>query len=330
MSAKLWLTMGASVSLLAACATQQENPNYVYSTKYKAATPTTTYASAPANYVQSAATTTYASASTSSSGTYSRVDQDCLRKEKNHELIGAGLGGSLGAWAGKELIGGTKGTVIGASLGGAAGYGIGDKTVNCDPQTYVMQDQPAPVGSTYQAATPSYSSTVSSPATYQVPATHEYAPADSNRVVYQSPHIQYQAPTDTEFETIADTGTPGYQVLQSQVITQPAPVAVAQAPQIVSPSPVSTSTSSSGAQLVDYDYSENVISANTFIAPEYSETRLLGGGAYNTHLVAEGDTVYSMARRLCVGVHDIQSLNGLNSNFGIKIGDSLKLPASRC
>jgi len=58
------------------------------------------------------ATTTYASASSSASGTYSRVDQECLRREKNHELIGAAVGGSLGAWAGKELIGGTTGTSI--------------------------------------------------------------------------------------------------------------------------------------------------------------------------------------------------------------------------
>jgi len=312
--------------LLAACATHQENPNYAYSTTYKAGQQATTQTanyvqSAPVSY-QSAATTTYASSSAP------RVHQDCLRKEKNHELIGAALGGSLGAFAGKELIGGTTGLAVGAGLGGAAGYGIGDKTVNCDPQIFA----PQPV----QASAPTYSSTVSSAPTvstassYQVPATHEYASNDQSRVVYQSPRIEYQSPTDTEFVTISEGGTPGYQVLQSQVISQPAPVAVAQASQIIETSPVSTSVSSSGAQLVEYDYSDNVVSANAFTTPQYSETRILGGGSQATHLVKQGDTVYSMARRLCVGVNDIQAANGLNSNFAIKIGQTLKLPASRC
>jgi len=346
MPAKLWLTLGASLSLLAACATHQENPNYAYSTKYKAATPTTTYASAATSTVQAApvnylgATTTYASASSSASGTYSRVDQECLRREKNHELIGAAVGGSLGAWAGKELIGGTTGAVVGAGLGGATGYGIGDKTVNCDPQTFIREGYQAPVNSVQQASAPTYTSTVSSPTSYQVPATHTYASNDQSRVVYQSPHIEYQAPTDTQFQAISDEGTPGFQVLQSQVISQPVPTAVAEAPRIVETSrileapQVISSTAPpatvSGARQVNYDYSDNVVSASAFKAPEFSETRISGNSAYSSHLVRGGDTVYSLARRNCVSVTDIQSINGLNSNFGIKIGDSLKLPASRC
>ena len=79
MSVKFWLTLGAAVSLLAACATHQENPNYAYSTKYKAGS-ATAHASASSPYVQAApvsyqntATTTYASSSIPSSGAYSRV-----------------------------------------------------------------------------------------------------------------------------------------------------------------------------------------------------------------------------------------------------------------
>ena len=340
MSVKFCLTLGASVSFLAACATHQENPNYAYSTKYKAGSATTSHASASSTYVQAApvsyqntATTTYASSSIPSSGAYSRVDHSCLRKEKNHELIGAALGGSVGAWAGKEIIGGTTGTVAGAGLGGALGYGIGDKTVNCDPQEFVMQAPQTSTTASYQAPATSYSapaSTVASSETYQVPATHQYASNDQSRVVYQSPHIEYQAPTDTQFENISEGGTPGYQVLQSQVITEHAPIAVAEAPRSIATSPTTISAIPSGAQLVDYDYSENVVSANAFTTPEYSETRLLGGSSHSAHLVREGDTVYSLARRICVGVNDIQSINGLNSSFAIKIGDSLKLPASRC
>lgn len=153
MSAKLWLSLGVSITLLAACATQQENPNYAYSTKYKAGSPTSSIQTSPASY-QSGATTTYASSSTASEA-YSRTDQDCLRRETNYQLLGAGLGGAAGAFAGNELIGGTAGTVAGAGLGGALGYGVGNFAVNCDPQT--VSQQVAPTRTAYQSSTPSYS-----------------------------------------------------------------------------------------------------------------------------------------------------------------------------
>ena len=83
MSSKIWLSLGASITLLAACATQQENPNYAYSTKYKAGSQTSSIQTSPVSY-QSGATTTYASASTASEA-YSRTDQDCLRRETDKQ-----------------------------------------------------------------------------------------------------------------------------------------------------------------------------------------------------------------------------------------------------
>ena len=56
-------------------------------------------------------------------------------------------------------------------------------------------------------------------------------------------------------------------------------------------------------------------------------TRQYGGTNYR---VQTGDTVYSLARRLCVPVTMIQSTNSLDANFGIQIGQGLKLPASQC
>lgn len=323
MSAKIWLTFGASLSLLAACATHQENPNYAYSTKYKAATPSSGYATTPVSYTQSApvsyqggATTTYAS---SSSGTSSAANHNCLRKEQNRELIGAGLGGTVGAIAGNKLIGGTAGTVVGAALGGTAGYGVGGLTVDCEPQNLVAH-HPQPVSTqtyTHQNQVVPQQS-YAAPATYQSP-TQEYYTSDDSYTAYEISQIEHQSPTDTEFASISDTGTPGYQVLQSQTVVQAAPV-----------QSVATAQLSHGAQPVEYDYSENVIAANAGTVAEYSETRLLGGNAQQSHLVKEGDTVYSLARKNCVGVNDIQALNGLNSSFAIKIGDSLNLPNSQC
>lgn len=279
MASRLALLSVLSAVTLAACATHQENPFYKHSSKYQGA-PVTQVAQAP-SVIQSAPVSYEAvSYETSQPATYTRVNHECLKSEKNHELLGAGIGGTLGAIAGKELIGGTKGAVIGAGLGGAAGYGIGDKVVNCDPVPVVT--------------------------------------AQSTPVVSEA----YVSPTDTQFEDISGAGTPGYQVLQAQTVE------IYDAPRTISPA--SDMSKPSSAQEVSYDYAANTIaaSANTIAVP--NETRLLSQSAYGTHVVKQGDTVYSLSRQLCVGVGDIQSLNNLNANYGINIGDQLQLPMSKC
>lgn len=329
MLSRLICLTSISVIALSACATQQENPFYKYSSKYEGGAPITmaqgsqygsavqtTQASQPIQTVQvtqqyqtSPVTYNQTTYPASQQMAYTRVNQDCLRKEKNHELIGAGVGGTIGAVAGKKLIGGTKGTAIGAALGGAAGYGVGDKTVNCDPEPYVML-QPTP--------------TVSE---------------------------AYVSPTDAGFQTITNEGTPGYQVIQAQAATStqsmasPQTVTIdeaissshpayagLQASTISAPAAYTqTYTQQAGlAKPVNYDYSGNTVSAFAETTRGQTETRLLSRGSTSAHLVKEGDTVYSMSRRLCVGVSDIQSLNNLNAGYGIKIGDTLQLPASRC
>jgi len=293
MMSRLTLLSAISVVALTACATQQENPYYKYSSKYKG-TPTTTVAQAPTSI--QAAPVSYQSASSgeASGATYTRVNHECLRSEKNHELLGAGIGGTIGAIAGKKIIGGTKGTLIGAGLGGAAGYGVGDKLVNCDPETVVVQQ--------------------SNSASYQ---------ASPTAVAYQSGPIiaePYVSPTDSEFVTISETGTPGYQVLQAQTI-EPYQVPSASSAGIAA---------QGGAQAVSYDYTANTIDASAATIALPSETHIIGAAGYGSHLVKQGDTVYSLSRKLCVGVGDIQALNGLNADFGINIGDQIQLPASNC
>ncbi len=56
-------------------------------------------------------------------------------------------------------------------------------------------------------------------------------------------------------------------------------------------------------------------------------TRQIGGMTYR---VESGDTVYSLARKLCVSVASIQSANGLDANYAINIGQGLRLPNSQC
>ena len=283
MSTRLTILSSVAAMVLTACATNQENPYYKYSSQYKNAPVTTVVQApsvvhtAPVSYeAPSYETVSYEGAQPA---TYTRVNHECLKSEKNHELLGAGLGGTIGAIAGKKLIGGTKGAIIGAGLGGTAGYGIGDKVVNCDPEP-VVTVQSAPVVSS-----------------------------------------AYVSPTDSEFATISETGTPGYQVLQAQTIEAEMPAAAMNSQQ---------NLHASAAQEVNYDYEANTIAASTAEIAAASEIRVLGATGYSGHIVKDGDTVYSLSRKLCVGVSDIQTLNNLNANYGINIGDQLQLPASRC
>lgn len=288
MLSRLAILSSISIFALAACATPQENPYYKYSSKYKGAS-TTTVAQAPATI--ETVPVAYESLQQAS---YTQVNHECLKKEKNHELLGAGIGGTLGAIAGKELIGGTKGTIIGAGLGGAAGYRIGDKTVECDPQPVPIQQMTIQTQQDYTSAP-----TVS--ASYDAPVVAE----------------PYVSPTDAEFNNISETGTPGYQVMQAQSVE-------------IYETPASMMPLSQGAQEVSYDYDANTISASAVTIAMPSETRFLGDELYGSHIVKEGDTVYSLSRSLCVGVSDIQSLNNLDASFGINVGDKLQVPVSNC
>lgn len=294
------LTALSTISIIAltACATQQENPYYKYSSKYKGNTTTVTQAG---SVIQTAPVSYQASNyGTTQQASYSRVTQDCLRKEKNRELLGAGIGGTVGAIAGKKLIGGTKGTVIGAGLGGAAGYGVGDISVNCNPEPVPVQQFSTQSQQTYSSA-PTYS--------------HQaYTNAPTVPASYPAPVVAESSvsPTDTEFKSISESGTPGYQVLQAQTAE------------------ASYSQPSYSAQEVSYDYRANTIDASVATVVIPSETRLLQHGNHGAHIVQQGDTVYSLSRKLCVGITDIQSLNNLDANYGINIGDTLRLPASNC
>lgn len=87
---------------------------------------------------------------------------------------------------------------------------------------------------------------------------------------------------------------------------------------------------------VNYDYSQNVVSANTSVAtpPLYQRGEVAPDRApalmVGNYVVQQGDTVYNLSRRLCVNLSDITAQNGLGQDYGINIGQSLRLPASRC
>lgn len=316
----LSLTLG-----LAACSTVQENPNYQYSTKYQGSSATSSgVVSTPATYTTQANTQTY-SGQTYQTSSSQVAEARCRNKESNREIIGGAAGGALGAFAGKKIIGGTAGTIAGAVVGGAAGYGLGDISVDCSPQpayqpAQVQTYQSAPVQS-YQAA----------PATYtQAASTQTYTQPASTQSSVQA------APTDAQYAGQVVSGTPGYIATQAPAHTireatqyQRANPHLGNVHNGIQTSAVQTrSVYNQGAsEVVGYDYSDNLISANTPAA-----TQLLGNQptAFQSYTVQPGDTVYGLSRKLCVGVADIQTPNNINASYGINIGQSLQLPQSRC
>ena len=126
------------------------------------------------------------------------IDPNCQRRETNRELLGGAVGGTVGAFAGKELIGGTKGTVAGAALGGALGYGIGDISTNCAPATRS--------NAVYQS-TPAYSAT---------PANYEAATCPAGTTPYSNGTCLLDNPNASlQSASFAAAPTPSYQQVQT-------------------------------------------------------------------------------------------------------------------
>lgn len=356
-------TVLISVSLLAvgACSTTQESPIYQQSTKYKVHSPyeqaqqpaPVQYANYPstvttqpttqyATYTTNSTPQVYHTSTTSTGQTVStQVNHECLDKEGNRKIIGAAAGGAVGALAGNH-VGDTTGAVIGAVVGGAAGYGIADVTTNCDPievaapathqtyqtvpatQTYTSQSYPSQTytGETHTAQTypaQSYSTTTGT------------APAPANHQVSGT----IEAPTDSAYgETY---GTPGYHAMIANGEldeTTTASVSTPEQPAVTpysQPAPIPQPIPQAAPQPQTNSYAYQ--SAPTY--PQYSQPApqqpvTQYAGNVTTHQVVEGDTVYSLSRRLCVDVEDIRRLNNLNGAFYIRLDDYIKLPASRC
>lgn len=349
MSVRNLLVLVSIPALLAACSTTQESPIYQQSTKYKVHSPyqTTTPTTQQATYTTATPyhqTTTYTTGSsapayhqtTSSTGEVytTQVNHECLDKEGDRKLIGTALGGAAGALAGNQIGDNTTGTIIGGVVGAAAGYGIADITTNCDPvqvatPASATYQTPAPV--TYQ--TPTHTTTTSSyPAGYHaIDNSAATAPtiqdATTTHQMINSEAQNGQAPTDSAYgETF---GTPGYHAMIANGEldeTQTASVVVPETPAAPTPAPApSTSYPQialpSQPQYTSPGYPQTTTPAP---APQYVQSGV------TSHQVVEGDTVYSLSRRLCVDVEDIRRLNSLNSEFYIRLDDYIKLPASRC
>jgi len=306
-----------------ACETAQENPNYQYSSTYGQRAPQALAQNsrnpsqvqvAPVRYVapntaQSSPHVIQASTQTVRGGTYTRVNHECLNQERRRSVIGAGIGGTVGAIAGKKLVGGTKGTLIGAAAGGVAGYGIGDQTVKCDPVTVQAPIQQAVITPAYNPPAPLQAASIQAipPQTAPLP-----------QIVAEPVSAAEYTPSLTENSFSSNTvGTPGFEAMQqSQSLALAAPqyAQIAPAPQIAAPQ-----YSQPSAPVLP------AVTPST--APVWPQSQTQIGGSY---IVQPSDTVYSLSRRQCSTVTAVQSMNNIDQNFSIKAGQSIQLPPSQC
>jgi len=136
------------------------------------------------------------------------------------------------------------------------------------------------------------------------------------------------APTDAFYGARAVSGTPGFMAFQN---TQQATTLQAAAPTLPPAEIVTAAPIGAAGTPIEYDYSRNIITVDAVTTGQQlpESVRVLQGAGQN-YTVQQGDTVYGLARKTCVGVNVIQSMNGLNSDFAINIGQSLRLPASVC
>jgi LysM repeat protein len=134
------------------------------------------------------------------------------------------------------------------------------------------------------------------------------------------------APTDSVYGLSQVSGTPGYMAMQDQNDPVTTVSLAVSNPPYSTPSPLGAAGTP-----IDYDYSRNLVTADALTTGSHHEetVRYLQGSGQN-YIVQPGDTVYNLSRKTCVGVDVIQSLNDIGADYGIKIGQSLTLPASVC
>ncbi|GHB00432.1 hypothetical protein GCM10009069_24030 [Algimonas arctica] len=148
------------------------------------------------------------------------------------------------------------------------------------------------------------------------------------------------SPTERAYNSNQMQGTPGYEMMRAQQSADdysaaPAPEYTPYTP------PLATPPAATGPRQITYDYGDNVsvsdTGSNRSSGPSYDQMSDQGrtGTAANiatgqSYMVREGDTVYSLSRRLCAPMADITTANAIGGDYAISIGQTLYLPNSRC
>ncbi|MEP4051515.1 MAG: LysM peptidoglycan-binding domain-containing protein [Litorimonas sp.] len=157
--------------------------------------------------------------------------------------------------------------------------------------------------------------------------TYEAAPLEA--VTVQANTVEMTtAPTDSLYGVREVSGTPGFMAMESdrQAIAIEAAAQAMPEAEIVTSAPLGAAGTP-----IAYDYTRNLVSIDAVTTgQQIPDTVRVLPSAGQTYTVQQGDTVYSLSRKTCVGVNVIQSMNGLSADYAIKIGQSLTLPTSVC
>ena len=143
--------------------------------------------------------------------------------------------------------------------------------------------------------------------------------ADNGAAIVSPPWI---SPTEEAFDGAA---TPGAQAMMGELAGGPVEAIPAPVP-TPAPEPVREAERALPAPQAmprrEESDSTLTISGPILQARSGTQTRAL------MHRVEAGDTVYSLSKRYCTDIGSIQEMNGLGADFGVKMGQDLKIPSN--
>ena len=294
------LVLLSTVAILTACATAQENPQYQYSTQYKGDSPSTAYASNNAGEALHYASTRGA-VEGSGEGSGEGTAGQAVMQNASYEVTVYS--------APQAASSGASYTQVSADCVSNGAQG----TAGCVPSTRPIIEQSAYVAAPYYA-----------PGTILQPQTASNTTINTGTTFETTSYSASNAPSPTDSTMPDSYGTPGYEAMKnvewSYEAATPLPDSEPkseQPPKLfekTAPAPAPISTAS-------------VHTARTAdMMPAPQRNIALG----SSHQVQQGDTVYSYARTLCTTIDDIRAANNLDKDFSIRLGDTIRLPASKC
>lgn len=312
------LALISVAAIVTACATQQENPHYQHSTKFKGDSPNTALASnttvGTSSNAYTSANTGYTQASTGhtqvNSYGHNAASASPAYHNANHSYI----------------VESTPPVYSESNYTHQANHFVITPQANQPQATYGTHEAPSYsrisaecVNNGQQGAAGCLPTSV--PLTTQNASIAAPFYGQPQTLYVTSETTQPISPTES---TMPDSyGTPGYEAMKNAetgfgAYAGAAPQ-IGQAVPMTEPfaSPIPEPTSRSAVI-------QPVRSQPIITAPQ--NTQAVG----IQYEVQEGDTVYSFSRKLCTSVEDIRAMNGLDSSYGIQLGQTLRLPNSRC
>ncbi len=303
------LTLVSAALILTACATAQENPHYQHSTQYKGNPLNTPYGAgntAPTQTAHGYGTTTHygSNTSTAQAGTV-------LARVVEPETSQAAADTRQVIYENSSQSAGHMPASYGSTTYSAPSYTRVDaacieqglqNTAGCQPTTVAINGQSGAIAQPYAGAPQTLyvtSTTAVSPTEQAMPES--YGTPGYEAMKNAESGWAYEPQTTPEWEAVqAPTQSVGVAVPVTQPFSSPLPAPRAREAQIRG--------------------------ASSPVTIQSQENYTLG----TQREVREGNTVYSFARELCSSVEEIQAMNSLDGTFNIRLGDTIRLPASRC